>query len=124
MERLGNVEPIPVLNFPELLARVDNDRDLLCELLGLFKQESADLLRTLKQAVLDEDMKCVETTGHTLKGMLASLSAKRGATAAASLEAIGRSGVKSELREALAAFESEITLLLPSIDSYLDEVGQ
>ena len=124
MERLSDGARALVLDFSELLARVDNDRDLLYELLALFKQESSELLSTLKQAVLEEDMKCVETTGHSLKGMLANLCAKNGAAAAAKLEAIGRAGEKFELKDALRIFESEMALVLPSVDSYLNEERQ
>jgi HPt (histidine-containing phosphotransfer) domain-containing protein len=124
MESPGTgISPL-VLNFPELLDRVDNDRDLLCELLGLFKEESSDLLGSLKRAVLDGDMKCVEMTGHTLKGMLANLSAKRGAAAAARIEEIGRARETWKLGDALVAFESEMALLIPNIDLYLEGAQQ
>jgi two-component system, sensor histidine kinase and response regulator len=119
MANLSDDSPELVLNFPELLARVENDRDLLCELLGLFKEESSDLLGSLKQAVSHEDMERVQVTGHTLRGMLANLSATRAAAAASRLEEVGRGREKSELRNALLAFESEMAILLPNVDRYL-----
>jgi two-component system, sensor histidine kinase and response regulator len=121
MVNLSDDSPDLVLNFPELLARVDNDRDLLCELLGLFKEESSDLLGSLKQAVSREDMERVQVTGHTLRGMLANLSATRAAAAASRLEEVGRGREKSELRNALLAFESEMAILLPNVDRYLHD---
>ena len=121
MVNLSDDFPDLVLNFPELLARVDNDRDLLCELLGLFKEESSDLLGSLKQAVSHEDMERVQVTGHTLRGMLANLSATRAAAAASRLEEVGRAREKSELKNALLAFESEMAILLPNVDRYLHD---
>jgi HPt (histidine-containing phosphotransfer) domain-containing protein len=58
---------------------------------------------------------------HTLKGMLASLSATRAASAAAGIEEVGRSETVSELDVVLAAFDVEMTRLLPKVDSYLLE---
>ena len=121
MVNLSDDSPELVLNFPELLARVDNDRDLLRELLGLFKEESSNLLGSLKQAVSHEDMERVQMTGHTLRGMLANLSAKRATAAASRLEEVGRGGDKAELSNALLAFESEMAILLPNVDRYLHD---
>jgi hypothetical protein len=121
MVNLSDDSPELALNFPELLARVDNDRELLCELLELFKEESSNLLGSLKQAVSHEDMERVQTTGHTLRGMLANLSATRAAAAASRLEEIGTGGDKSELRNALLTFESEMAILLPNVDRYLHD---
>jgi len=121
MSELDEHLPELVLDFPELLARVDNDPDLLRELLELFKEESSSLLGSLKEAVTCEDMKRVESAGHMLKGMLANLSATRAVSAASRLEEIGRSGEKSELRDALVVFESEMAVLLPEVDVYLDK---
>jgi HPt (histidine-containing phosphotransfer) domain-containing protein len=121
MVNLSDDSPELVLNFPELLARVDNDRELLCELLELFKEESSNLLGSLKKAVSHEDMERVQTTGHTLRGMLANLSATRAAAAASRLEEIGTGGDKSELRNALLTFESEMAILLPNVDRYLHD---
>jgi len=98
------------LNISELLSRLDNDRELLRELVQLFKEECPRLMKSLQDAVPKEQMKTLETTGHTLKGMLASMSATRAALAASRLQEIGRGGKHSQLKEALAALESEIAV--------------
>ena len=79
------------LNVSELLSRMDNDRELLRELLQLFKQECPCLMRLLQDAISKGEMKSVETTGHALKGMLANLSAVRAASAASRSTPIGSS---------------------------------
>src|SRR5580698_5701282 len=56
------------VDLPELLARVDNDRDLLSELIGIFKEEFPRLLQELQQSVAGEDVKKVVATSHALKG--------------------------------------------------------
>jgi hypothetical protein len=40
------------VNLPELLIRVDNDHDLLCELIGIFKEEFPHILQSLRQFVV------------------------------------------------------------------------
>jgi len=108
VEAIDHSAELP-LNIGELLSRVDNDQELLRELVQLFKEE-CPLMKSLQDAVSKEQMKTLETTGHTLKGMLASMSATRAALAASRLQEIGRGGKHSQLKEALAALESEIAV--------------
>src|SRR5260370_30439932 len=61
------------VNLNELLARVDNDRELLCELLSIFKQEFPGHLQGLQNAVARNDASQVARISHTLKGMLSTL---------------------------------------------------
>ena len=107
------------LNISELLSRVDNDQELLRELVQLFKEECPRLLQSLQDAVSRQEMKAVETTSHSFKGMLANLSATRAASAASHLEEIGRAGKHSQLGEALKAVEFEVGVLLPELDACL-----
>ena len=109
------------VNLTELLVRVDNDHDLLCELIGIFKEEFPRLLRSLQQFVVCADMKNVEATSHALKGMLSGLSVKRAASLAAGLKQMARDGKTSGLTEDLALFESEVADLLPELDAYAEE---
>ena len=73
VEAIDHSAELP-LNIGELLSRVDNDQELLRELVQLFKEE-CPLMKSLQDAVSKEQMKTLETTGHTLKSMLASMSA-------------------------------------------------
>jgi HPt (histidine-containing phosphotransfer) domain-containing protein len=109
----------PAINLPDLLTRVDNDRELVHELFEMFKTEFPRLLQSLQESVRSGHMKDVETTSHTLKGMLSSLSATRAAAAAARLEQIGRDEERPRLREALTNFECEVARLLSELDAYL-----
>ena len=109
------------VNRSELLERVDNDRDLLCELIGIFKEEFPRLLEALRQSVAGEDLKTVEATSHALRGMLSGLSVTRAAAIASRLEQVGREGRTQELAETLALLESEVADLLPELDGYATE---
>jgi two-component system, sensor histidine kinase and response regulator len=109
-----------VLDVPDLLVRLQNDRELLVELSEILKTEYPTHLRSLEQAVSGEDMKTVERTGHALKGMFAALSAARAASAASQLEPTGRKGDKLGLRNALTILESEAAALLIELDRCLE----
>jgi len=107
------------LNVPELLSRVDNDQELMRELLQLFKEECPRLMQLLEAAVSKQEMRAVETTSHSLKGMLANLSASRAASAASRLEELGRTGKPSQLKGDLAVLESEVAVLLLELERCL-----
>jgi HPt (histidine-containing phosphotransfer) domain-containing protein len=111
------------VNLDELLARVDNDYQLLSELIGIFKDELPRLLQSLQQSVACEDVKNVEVTSHTLKGMLSGLSATPAASVAARLEQMGREGDISGLSDAVTLLEREIERLLPELDASITEAG-
>ena len=74
------------INFPELLSRVDNDRELLLDLFAIFKDEFPRHLQALRDAVSRDDMKQAATVSHTLKGMLSNLAVTRAARGAGQLE--------------------------------------
>jgi len=109
------------VNLGELLARVDNDRELLCDLLSIFKREFPEHLRALQNAVAANDAVQAAGVSHTLKGMLANLAVTKAAASASRLERLARAGEISSLGDALAAFEKEVQGLLPEMESYLAE---
>jgi two-component system sensor histidine kinase/response regulator len=106
----------------ELLERVDNDRELLRDLLVIFKDDFPTHLRALREAAKSANMNGLATVGHTLKGMLSNLAATRAAAAAAQLEQLGRAGDSAGVSEAVGVFESEVAELLPKLDECMAEV--
>lgn len=106
------------VNFPELLIGVENDRELLRDLLETFREEFPRLLQTLQAAVFGADMKKVETTGHTLKGMLATMAFTRAAALARRLEQMGKQEVTAGLLELSATLEHEAALAVAELESF------
>jgi two-component system, sensor histidine kinase and response regulator len=109
------------VNLPELLVRVENDHDLLCELIDIFKEDFPHRMQSLRESVARGDMKNVEATSHALKGMLSGLSVTGAAALAAGLEQMAREGKTTGLTEALALFESKVADLLPELDAYAEK---
>ena len=123
MQKAKDPSKGPSLNLTELLSRVDNDRELLRDLLSIFKEDFPRHLRALREAVQPQDTKEVAVVSHTLKGMLSNLAVNRAATAAGHLEQLARDGAKAAPSDAFTAFEDEVRGLLPEMETYLVEVG-
>jgi HPt (histidine-containing phosphotransfer) domain-containing protein len=109
-------------NSADLLKRVENNHELLQELLTIFKQDYPLQLRSLKEAILRAEMKQVQASSHTLRGMLSNLAMARAADAAANLEQMGRNGERAGLKDALVLLEQEVADLLPVVDGCLQGV--
>jgi len=109
----------PAVNLHELLARVDNDRELLRELVVLFKDDFPHQISALHGAIAEADLKTTERASHTLKGMLLSLAAARAVAAAAQLEQLARAQDAAALPSALKVLENEMALLLPELEVHL-----
>jgi len=110
------------LDLPDLLARVDTDRQLLCELLRIFKEDFPCLLQSLQEAVIREDMKGVQVKAHTIKGMLVNVSFARAAASAACLERMGQQCVTQGLPEELASLEQEASIALTELEAFCTEM--
>ena len=65
MDKAHSASQASRVNLPELLSRVDNDRELLLDLLTVFKEEFPRLLQTLHDAVALQDMKHLDGKPHT-----------------------------------------------------------
>lgn len=102
--------------------RVDNDRELLHEILGMFKEDFPPTLAALKSAVQSADLKTSSAFSHKLKGMLSNLGAVAAAAAASRLESLASAKDAKSLADALAALERESQDFIHELDAYLAEV--
>ena len=124
MDKAHSVSQASRVNLPELLSRVDNDRELLLDLLAVFKEEFPRLLQTLQDAVALQDMKRTSMVSHTLKGMLLNMAIPRAAKAVALLERLAQEETKTSVPKAFAAFEMEVQGLLPEMETCMGEVSR
>ena len=122
MKETEKVSSNLIFDHGELLRRVDNDRELLHDLLTIFKEEFPRHLQALREAVDSGDGKLVAVAAHTLRGMLLNLAAGQAAAAVARLEQMGRSGEPSGIQDAFTAFEKDAMKLLPQLNACMAEV--
>ena len=111
-------------DFDELLSRVENDRELVRDLLLIFKEEFSRHRQALREAVEVRDANLIKTEAHKLRGVLSNLAAHEAAAAAARLESLGRNGDTSECVGTFAEFDRIANELLPELDSCLAEVSR
>jgi CheY-like chemotaxis protein len=109
-------------DFAELLVRVDNDRELLVDLLTIFKEEFPRHLQGLREAIASLEPARIATASHTLKGMLSNLAATRAAKLATQMEQLARQGQSRDFADLLYQFETEARILLPQLEAYVTEV--
>lgn len=111
------------IDLDELLARVENDRELLRDLLSIFKEEFPQRHQALREAVADLDAPRVVLEAHSLRGMLANLAAGEAAEALAKLEHFGRNNETTKFRESLAHFEVIAKELSRQVEACMAEVS-
>jgi HPt (histidine-containing phosphotransfer) domain-containing protein len=109
------------VNLPELLTRVDNDRELLRELVDIFKVEFPRLLELLQEQVVRGDLQQVRSTSHGLKGMLGGLSVIRAAAMAARLEQMASDQELSCMANKVTELKLEVEKALPELEASLTE---
>jgi len=109
----------PDFDLAELLSRVDNDRELLRELLDIFKEDAPQHVETLREAVTSSDTARVASEAHTLKGMLSNLASKHASAAAGELERLAREGKTADFAPSFAAFERQMGQLCAEIEACL-----
>ena len=107
------------VDLPELLDRVENDRELLTELFVMFQQELPGLQDALRDAASVADLPQAAKAAHTLKGMLANMSMKSAVTMATGIEAAARAGNMLGVKKELVSFDAELEKLSVAVDAFI-----
>lgn len=107
------------MNLPDLLARVENDRELLAELFLMLQEELPRLQSALHHALDAADQPSAASAAHALKGLLANMSMEKGASLAATIETASRAGDMSVIENAGAAFELEMAGLSAAVNVFI-----
>jgi PAS domain S-box-containing protein len=93
------------------LARVEGDRKLLQEIVGLFCEETPRLLAEIQSSILHRDAKALAQAAHTLKGSVGHFGAQAAFEAALRLEVMGRGGDLTQAEAVYAELANEVTRL-------------
>jgi CheY-like chemotaxis protein/HPt (histidine-containing phosphotransfer) domain-containing protein len=106
----------PVIDERALLERLNGDRRLLGELIGVFEADCARLLDAVRAAVQAGDAAALQRAAHKLKGSVANFSAPSAVDAALRLETLGRQRHLSGAAGALTVCEKEISRLRRALE--------
>jgi two-component system sensor histidine kinase/response regulator len=94
-----------------LLARMEDDRALLAEVVAIFHAEAPRMLEDLRCAIDAGDPLALQRAAHNFKGAVAIFGAHGASETAQALENLGRSGSVAGAGDALAALEGQTTAL-------------
>jgi two-component system, sensor histidine kinase and response regulator len=105
----------------DLLQRVDDDRELLAELVALFREGSPKQVDQIKTAFERRDALEVRLGAHSLRGTLANLSASSAAALAAEMEAAAEMGDMPRANAAFCTFQPELARVIDALSAICEE---
>lgn len=111
------------IDLEELLERTENDRELMRDLLTIFKEEFPQRHQALREAIESLNATHVVMESHALKGMLSNLAAVEAAAAVAELERLGRHNETSKFLESFSHFEAIAKELSRQVEAFMAEVS-
>ena len=106
------------------LGLVEGDRELLLKVTSLVLEDLPKLLADIRAALAQQDCATLERAAHTLKSSIRYFGAQAAAEAALRLELIGQKRDLSAASVAFAALESQITPLVPALQSFRRELAE
>jgi PAS domain S-box-containing protein len=120
-ESAPTIEPgalVRLTNWPEALAHVRGDVDLLRELAAIFVDEWPRWHAALREGMANNDAGLVQRTAHTVKGSLGTFAAGVAHAAAWELEKRAAGGNLTEGPAALDRLDREISNLIPPLTAF------
>ena len=101
-----------IIDLPEFLERVQDDKELLLELLDIFEVDYEAKRKLLTQAIASKDYEQIRSIAHSLKGASGNISAKALRPIFLILEENGRSQDLSQAAQLLKDMDQQYALFL------------
>lgn len=111
-----------IIDVPEFLDRVMEDKDLLKELLDIFTTDFAQKREELGQAIPAKDFETIRNVAHSLKGASGNISAKPLREVCTVLEHKGKTSDGDGLEELLVDLDKQYAVLLERIVTLKEEL--
>ncbi len=115
-EHVSADDTAPVVDWDAAIARLNGDRELLAEMIEVFRTEAPRLIDRISVAVRKRDAAELKISAHTLKGAVGNFAAKTVFAAALRLETLAKDGNFDEVPAAQLALEHELERLMPALD--------
>ncbi|MCP5004557.1 MAG: response regulator [Planctomycetes bacterium] len=106
-----NIKWVDPINFDQAIREFDNDRDFLMEVLNGFLKNVETQIKTMRQAISEENSEVIKTEAHAIAGGASNLTAYNLNKIAIELESLGRSNILEKGNEVLNKFEKEFERL-------------
>jgi two-component system, sensor histidine kinase and response regulator len=116
------MEKAKVFDFEQSLRRIDGDKELYRDLIGLFLEDSPKLLEQIRAGIAAKNAKEAGHGAHTLKGLAANFSGEPVIQAADQVERLSRTGAFAAVGHAFDHLEQETSLLQDALRSFQAEL--
>ncbi|HEV2298637.1 MAG TPA: response regulator [Candidatus Acidoferrales bacterium] len=113
-----------VLDPEELLEHVQGDRELLTEIIRIFRTEIVSLLQALREAVEKGDASAISRVSHTLKGSVGNFGSGPAYQIAKKMDEFARTGETAAPGALLPALEAEIERLQVALEPFCGTEGK
>ncbi len=107
-----------ILDYQEVMERVENDRELLIELIEIFLDDCPPKIRKIREAAAGGDYTQMSDMAHSLKGSSGNLAAKKMSSLFLQIEQKGKSQDASGVDDILGDAEA----LLQELRGYLQKL--
>lgn len=111
-----------IIDVPEFLDRVMEDKDLLKELLDIFSTDFVQKREDLGKAVETKDFETIRSIAHSLKGASGNISAKPLREVCVTLETKGKESDGEGLAELLTELDKQYAALQERIKTLKEEL--
>lgn len=111
-----------VIDVPEFMDRVQEDKDLLKELLDIFVEDFEQKRVKLSEAVKTRDFETIKSIAHSVKGASGNISAKFLRAVCAQLELQGKEHNPDGLEDLLKDLDKEYAALKARIVTLKEEL--
>lgn len=96
-----------IIDLPDVLERVQDDKELLLELLDIYQEDFVLKRAALAEAIEKKDFVKIKEVAHSMKGASGNISAKRLYATCLSLESKAKENDASGLEDLLKAVDSQ-----------------
>ncbi len=94
-----------IIDLPDVLNRVQDDKELLLELLDIYQEDFLLKREALGQAVVAKDLPKIKEVAHSMKGASGNISAKRMYESCLKLESLAKEQNVNGMDEVLKAID-------------------
>ncbi len=111
-----------VIDLPEFLDRVQDDKELLLELLDIFSSDYMQKRKQLTEAVEKSDMEKIKNIAHSLKGASGNISAKAMRQSFLDLEEKAKATKVADIKNILQVLDKKFPMLQQRIEQLKKEL--
>ncbi len=119
-DETANAQAAPIFDRADALSRIDGDKELLAVLLDMFLADAPNYLAEIDNALSNQDWPRLHRAGHTLKGVFATFSARRGENVARQMEHGAKAADAATCRELALRIHAEVQAFIEIIQLKTD----